>query len=155
MKLKMLKFINIVRFNFYLFFKKKSDFFQKKFPTYSIFYNFSKTEKRFFDFNFLLELMYKNNETIFSTKAVKLNKKLKQKSKTKLKYNVDIQYLRSDKRFFFVMKQIHLLANNFNFYNYDERLLVSFFNAFFLEKNSDIYKNKLMTYRSILKKNSK
>ena len=154
-KLKMLCFLNKMRLNFYFFFLKKIDFFQKKFPTYNIYYNFSKTEKKFFDFDFIFNLILKNNESIFYTKAVRLNKKIKQKNKTKLKYNLDVQYLRNDKRNYFTLKQIHLYSNNYNFYQYDERLLMSFFNIFFLEKNSDVYKNKIMTYQSVLKKNSK
>lgn len=154
-KLKMLVFLNTMRSNFYFFFSKKFDFFQKKFPTYNLFFNFSKTEKKFFDLDFIFNLILKNNESIFYTKAVKLNKKLKQKLKQKSKYNLDIQYLKSEKRDFFTLKQIHLYSNNFNFYPYDERLLMSFFNSFFLEKNSEIYKNKIMTYQNILKKNSK
>lgn len=154
-KLKMMCFLNKMRSNFYFFFLKKIDFFQKKFPTYSIYYNFSKTEKKFFDFDFILNILLKNNESIFFTKAVRLNKKIKQKNKTKLKYNVEVQYLKSDKRNYFTLKQIHLFSNNYNFYNYDERLLMSFFNAFFFEKNSDIYKNKIITYKNVLKKNSK
>lgn len=154
-KIKMLNFLNKMRFNFYYFFSKKIDFFQKKFSTYSIFYNFSKTELKFFDLDFIFNLILKNNESIFFTKAVRLNKKLKQKNKLKSKYNLDVQYLKNDKRNFFTLKQIHLYSNNYNFYSYDERLLMSFFNVFFLEKNSDIYKNKIMTYQNILKKNSK
>lgn len=154
-KLKILCFLNKMRLNFYFFFLKKLEFFQKKFPTYNIYYNFSKTEKKFFDFDFILNLILKNNESIFFTKAVKLNKKIKQKNKTKLKYNLEIQYLKNDKRSYFTLKQIHLCSNNYNFYKYDERLLMSFFNVFFFEKNSDIYKNKIMTYQNVLKKNSK
>jgi hypothetical protein len=154
-KLKFLSFFNHMRNNFYFFFSKKFEFFQKKFPTYNIFYNFSKTDLKFFDFDFLLNLVLKNNESIFSTKVVAINKKLKQKTKTKNKYNIDLQYLKSEKRIFFTLKQIHLYSNNYNFYKYNERLLMSFFNVFFFEKNSDIYKNKIMTYKSILKKNSK
>ena len=152
-KLKMLNFLNNMRFNFYFFFSKKFDFFQKKFPSYNLFFNFSKTEKKFFDLDFIFNLILKNNESIFFTKVVRLNKKLKQKTKTK--YNLDVQYLKSDKRGCFTLKQVHLHSNNFNFYTYHERLLMSFFNVFFLEKNSDIYKNKIMTYQNILKKNSK
>ena len=144
-----------MRFNFYFFFSKKFDFFQKKFPTYNIFYNFSKTEKKFFDLNFIFNLILKNNESIFCTKVVRLNKKIKQKNKTKSKYSVDAQYLKNNKRNYFTLKQIHLYSNNYNFYKYNERLLMSFFNVFFLEKNSEIYKNKIMTYQNILKKNTK
>lgn len=155
LKLKSLKFVNEVRLRFYFFFKKKLDFFQKKFPTYGIFYNFSQTEKRFFNINFVLDLILKNNDTIFSSKAIKLNKKIKQKNKTKAKYALDLHYIKSDKRINFTLKQLHLYSNNYNFYKYGERLLASLFNVFFLEKGSDIYKNKLATYRNILKKNSK
>ena len=144
-----------MRNNFYYFFSKKFEFFQKKYPTYSIFYNFSKTDLKFFDFDFLLNLILKNNDSIFFTKAITISKKIKQKNKIKNKYNLDVQYLKPEKRIFFTLKQIHLYSNNYNFYKYSERLLMSFFNVFFLEKNSDIYKNKIMTYRNILKKNSK
>lgn len=154
-KLKFLSFFNKMRLNFYMLFFKKYEFFQKKFPTYNIFYNFSKTESKFFDFNFLLNLIIKNNESIFQSKAIRINKKIKQKNKTKLKYSVDIQYITSNKRPLFILKQIHMYSNYYNFYNYDERLLMSFFNIFFLEKNSDIYKNKIFIYKNLLKKNSK
>jgi len=154
-KLKFLSYLNSMRNNFYFFFSKKFEFVQKKFPTYNIFYNFSKTDLKFFDFDFLLNLILKNNESIFFTKAVVISKKIKQKNKTKNKYNLDVQYLKSEKRVFFTLKQLHLYSNNYNFYKYYERLLMSFFNVFFLDKNSDIYKNKIMTYKNILKKNSK
>jgi len=154
-KLKMLNYLNKMHSNFYYFFSRKLDFFQKKFPTYNLFFNFSKTDKKFFDLDFIFNLILRNNESIFYTKAVKLNKKLKQKNKVKTKYNLEVQYLKNDKRDFFTLKQIHLYSNNFNYYTYSERLLMSFFNVFFLEKNSDIYKNKIMTYQNILKKNSK
>jgi hypothetical protein len=154
-KLKFLSYLNFMRNNFYFFFLKKFEFFQKKFPTYNIFYNFSKTDLKFFDFDFLLNLILKNNDSIFFTKAITISKKIKQKNKTKSKYNLDVQYLKSEKRIFFTLKQIHLYSNNYNFYKYSERLLMSFFNVFFLEKSSDIYKNKIMTYKNILKKNSK
>ncbi len=153
-KLKTLKSLNFMRFQFFLLFSKKHDFFQKKFPTYSIFYSFSKTEKRFFDLDFLISLVCKNNESVFQTKAVRLNKKTKQKNKTKSRYSLDFQYLKPSKRRIFVVKQIHLFSNYYNFYTYGERLLMSFLNVFFLDKNSDIYKNKASVYKNILKKNS-
>ncbi len=154
-KIKFLKFFNVMRLGFYWFFSKKVDFFQKKFPTYNIFFNFSKTEKKFFNLDFLLEVLLKDNVSIFYSKVVRLNKKIKQKNKTKLKYSLDLQYLKPLKRQSFFFKQIHLHSNNYNFYDYNQRLLMSFFNVFFLEKNSEIYKNKLTTYSNILKKNSK
>lgn len=102
-----------------------------------------------------MELVLKNNNILFKTKAVKLDKKTKQKNKTKSKYSLDISYLNKDKRSNFLVKQLYLHSNNYNYYSYEDRLLMSFFNCFFLEKNSEIYKNKVFIYKSVLKKNSK
>lgn len=46
-KLKTLNVLNKVFFKFYLLFKKKTNFLQKRFSNYGIFYNFSKSEKKF------------------------------------------------------------------------------------------------------------
>lgn len=153
-KLKSLKHLNLLRNSFYYMFVKKFDFFSKKFQNYNIYYTFSETEKKFFNFDFLFNIMYIINESIFNTKIVKLNKKLKQKNNTKSKYSLDFKYLSPNKRKNFLFKQIHLNSNNYNFYSYNERLFMSFCNTFFLEKNSDIYQSKINTYKNILKKNS-
>jgi len=153
-KLKSLKHLNLLRNSFYFMFTKKFDFFLKKFPSYNIYYTFSETEKKFFNLDFLFSMVFNINESIFNTKIIKLNKKLKQKTKTKSKYSLDFKYLSPNKRKNFLYKQIHLNSNNYNFYNYSERLFMSFCNTFFLEKTSDIYQSKVNTYKNILKKNS-
>ena len=153
-KLMSLNNLNYVRCSFYYIFLKKFDFFLKKFPNYIIYFTFSETEKKFFNLDFLFNIIYNINESVFNTKVVKLSKKLKQKTGTKSKYSLEFKYLHPSKRKNFLFKQLNLNSNNFNFYTHRERLFMSFCNTFFLEKNSDIYMSKLNAYKNILKKNS-
>lgn len=152
-KLKTLSFLNKVVFNFYTLFTKKTNIFFKKFNNFTIFENFSKREKKFFDINFLMQLILNINEVLFTTQAVRVDKKTKQKNKTK--YSAELIYIKKHKRPVFVLKQLYLNSNNYNYYTFDQRILMSFVSSFFLEKGSDIYKNKIRTYQNILKKNSK
>lgn len=151
-KLKFFTALNKVANIFYFSFIHKSSFLQNKFDNYSLFYNFSKENDFFFDFNFILNNLVTLNESIFIIKVLKLNKKTKKKLKKK--YDFEVKYLKKEKRAGNVFKSIHLNSNSFNYYKYDERLLASIFTTFFFQKSSKIYKKKLLAYSSILKKKS-
>lgn len=154
-KIKVLNFLNKMRSAFYYYFLDKSSFLEKKFTYYDIFYNFALSEKKFFDVNFLIDLIFFKNRIMFTTNPIKLNKKSKKKNKTKSKYKTEIQYLNSEKRLSFLLKQIYLYSSKYNYYNHSERILMSFLNVFFLDKSSDIYNDKILTYSNIIKKNLK
>jgi hypothetical protein len=125
---------------------------EKKFNTYNIFYNFSKSNEFFFNFDFILATIFKLNESIFTVKINKNSKKLKKI--TKNKFNLSVKYLRKNKRVSSVFKQLFLYSNTFNYYRFDERLLASILTTLLEQANSDIYKKKLYTYNQILKKQS-
>lgn len=101
----------------------------------------------------MIQLVLNNNDTLFGTRAVCLDKRSKQKNKSK--YSVEFNYIKKNNRSIFILKQLLLNSNSYNYYTFDQRILMSFMNAFFLEKESDIYKSKIYTYKNILKKNSK
>jgi hypothetical protein len=151
-KLKFFKSLNKVANTFYFSFIHKSLFLQNKFDNYTLFYNFSKENNFFFDFNFILNNLISLNESIFNIKVLKLNKK--NKKRLKKKYDFEVKYLKKHKRAGNVFKALHLFSNSFNYYNYNERLLASIFTTFFFQKSSKIYKKKLLAYSSILKKKS-
>jgi hypothetical protein len=151
-KLKILNSCNIVSLLFFSNFIKKSNFLNNKFSNYNIFYNFSKSNEFFFDFNYILENIVNLNESIFITRVNKTDKKLKKKAKSK--FNLELKYLNKFKRQNNVVKLLNLYSNNFNYYNFPERLLTSVVTTLFEQKNSDLYKKKIYTYNMVLKKKS-
>lgn len=151
-KLKFLKSVNKAVNIFYFSFIHKSNFLQNKFDNYSLFYNFSKENDFFFNFDFILSNIVNLNESIFTIKVLKLNKK--NKKRLKKKYDFEVKYLKKHKRAGNVFKSLHLFSNSFNYYKYSERILASLFTTFFFQKSSKIYKKKLLAYSSILKKKS-
>jgi hypothetical protein len=151
-KLKFLKSLNSMVNIFYFSFIHKSVFLQNKFDTYTLFYNFSKENDFFFNFDFILNNIVNLNESIFNIKVLKLNKR--NKKRLKKKYDFEIKYLKKEKRAGNVFKSLHLFSNSFNYYKYNERILASVFTTFFFQKSSKIYKKKLLAYSSILKKKS-
>ena len=151
-KIKILNCCNLVSQNFFKNFFKKSIFLSNKFPTYNIFYNFSKSNEFFFDLNYILENITTVNESMFITKVSKQDKKMKKKSKSK--FNLELKYLNRFKRQGSVMKLISLYSNNFNYYRFSERLLTSITTTLFEQRNSDLYKKKMYTYNTVLKKKS-
>jgi hypothetical protein len=151
-KLKFFKSLNKVVNVFYFSFIHKSVFLQNKFDNYSLFYNFSKENSFFFDFNFILNNITSLNESIFHVKVLKVNKKAKKKLKKK--YDFEVKYLKKEKRAGNVYRSLHLHSNSFNYYKYDERLLASILTTFFFQKSSKLYKKKLLAYSSVLKKKS-
>jgi hypothetical protein len=153
-KLKANVFLNAVLRNFYFFFSRKSELFSKKYPSYDIFYTFAKGEKKFFNFNFVLNMVFLNNNSMFYSKVIRLDKRRKYQKQTKDRYSVEYTYLDPRRRKSYLLKQINLYSNNFNFYKHKDRLFISFCNTFFLEKDSEIYKSKIKIYNYILKKNS-
>lgn len=151
-KLKILNCCNLVNWRFFSNFFKKSNFLNIKFPNYNIFYNFSKSNEFFFDFNYILENIINVNESMFITKISKTDKKLKKKAKSK--FNLELKYLNKIKRQGYIIKLLNLYSNNFNYYCYHERLLTSIITTLFDQRNSDLYKKKIYTYNSVLKKKS-
>jgi hypothetical protein len=151
-KLKFLKSLNKMVSIFYFSFIHKSVFLQNKFDTYTLFYNFSKENDFFFNFDFILNNIITLNESIFNIKVLKLNKR--NKKRLKKKYDFEIKYLKKEKRAGNVFKSLHLFSNSFNYYKYNERILAAIFTTFFFQKSSKIYKKKLLAYSSILKKKS-
>ncbi len=151
-KLKMLKCVNLIQNNFYYLYNNPERDFLNKYQSFIFFKNFSNVNKKFFNFNFILNMILELNQTIFDLKVVKLAKR--EKKKKKQKYNLEVKYLSKSKRFTNVLKNLTLNANHYNYYNYNERLLASVFDNFFLQKNSTLYKKKLYVYNSILKKRS-
>lgn len=149
-KIKFLKFLNKLNNVFYYSFIFKSSFFQNKFDTYQLFWNFSKENDFFFNLNFILNNIALLNESIFTVKVIKLNKKSKKKFKKK--FDFQVKYLNKNKRNLNVFKSLHLYSNSFNYYNYHERLLACLVLVFFGQKNSKIYKRKISTYSLVLKK---
>lgn len=151
-KLKMLNYCNLVNWRFFSNFLKKSNFLNTKFPNYNIFYNFSKSNEFFFDFNYILENIISVNESMFITKVSKTDKRSKKKAKSK--FNLELKYLNKIKRQSYVIKLLSLYSNNFNYYCYHERLLTSIITTLFDQRNSDLYKKKIYTYNNVLKKKS-
>lgn len=148
-KLKMLSGLNNVSKLFFFNFFKKSKFLELKFPSYNIFFNFSKSNEFFFDLNYIFKNIITLNESIFSTKIVKLDKRLKKKSKSK--FDFELKYLHKNKRYSHTIKLLNLYSNNFNYYKFDERILSTLFATLFEQKNSDLYKKKIYTYNNVLK----
>lgn len=151
-KLKIINCCNLVSLLFFANFIKKSTFLSNKFSNYNIFYNFSKSNEFFFDFNYILENVVNLNESIFTTKVSKSDKRSKKKVKSK--FNLELKYLNRVKRQSNVIKLLNLYANNFNYYKLHERLLTSVMTTLFDQKNSDMYKKKIYTYNTALKKKS-
>jgi hypothetical protein len=151
-KLKFLNYINYLNNAFYYSFIYKSSFFQSRFENYMLFYNFSKENDFFFDLDFILNNIVNLNESIFNIKVIKLNKKLKKRFKKK--FDFEVRYLRKHKRSLNVFKSLHLYSNSFNYYKYYERLLASLLLTFLNQKESKIYKRKLVSYSLVLKKKS-
>lgn len=151
-KLKFFNYLNTVTNIFYYSFIYKSSFLQNKFDNYTLFFNFSRENSFFFNFNFILNNILVLNESIFNIKVVKLDKR--NKKRLKKKYDFEVKYLKKQKRKGFVFKALHLYSNSFNYYKYHERLLASLLTTFFFQKNSKIYKKKLFAYSSVLKKKS-
>lgn len=151
-KLKFLNYMNNLNNAFYYSFIRKSLFFQNRFENYMLFYNFSKENDFFFNLNFILSNIANLNESIFNIKVVKLNKKLKKRFKKK--FDFEVKYLQKHKRSLSVFKSLHLYANSFNYYKYYERLLASLLLTFLNQKESKIYKRKLVSYSLVLKKKS-
>ena len=151
-KLKFLNYLNNLNNTFYYSFIYKSLFFQNRFENYMLFYNFSKENDFFFNLNFILNNIVNLNESIFNIKVVKLNKKLKKRFKKK--FDFEVKYLRKHKRSLNVFKSLHLYSNSFNYYKYYERLLASLLLTFLNQKDSKIYKRKLVSYSLVLKRKS-
>jgi hypothetical protein len=151
-KLKVLKCVNSIHNSFYFLNNNPEKEFVSKYQSFDFFKNFSNTNFKFFNFNFILSVILELNQTIFDLKVVKLNKK--DKKKKKQKYNLEVKYLSKNKRFTSVLRNLNLNSNSYNYYKYSERLLASIFDSFFLQKSSALYKKKIYIYNSILKKRS-
>ncbi len=152
-RLKMLNYCNLVNSMFFFNFLKKSSFLSNKFNNYNIFHNFSKSNEFFFDFNYILENIVSVNESIFTTKVSKVDKKVKKKDKSK--FNLELKYLNRVKRQSNVIKSLNLYSNNFNYYKFSERLLTGLMTTLFEQRSSDLYKKKIYTYNMALKKKSR
>jgi hypothetical protein len=149
-KLKFINYLNKTQRIFYYSFFFKNLYLNNKFNTYIMFYNFSKSNDYFYDFNFILNNICLLNESVFVLRAIRLNKKKKNKPKNKFEF--DISYIKNHKRGSFVLKSLHLYSNTYNYYKYYERFLGSVYSSFFDQKNSVLYKRKINAYTFLLKK---
>lgn len=147
-KLLMLKHFNFFHNGFYFLFNEWNEFLSKKFNTYDVYYEISDQNPRFFNINLLLKSILDLNESMFNVRVVKFTKKQKRHFKIKKKFFSSVVYLPKYKRNRSVLKCIHTFSNQYNYYNYFERLLMSFCESFFFQKNSFLYKRKVYMYKN-------
>lgn len=154
-KLLMLKHFNLFNDSFYFLFNNWNSFLNNKFSTYNVYYEISVQNPRFFNINLLLKSILDLNESIFNLRVVKYTKSQRKFLKPKKKFFYEVVYLPKNKRFKNLLKIIHRHAHQYNNYTYFERLLMSFCNSFFLQKNSLLYNRKIyMCKNAFVKKQS-
>lgn len=147
-KLSMLKHYNFFHNNFYYFFNRKIDFLSQKFSTYDVYYDISLQNINFFNINLLLKNVLLLNDSMFNLRIVRFTKSQRKYLKTKKKFFSEVVYLPKHKRQKTLLKIIHRHAHQYNNYSYHERLLMSFLNSFFLQKNSFLYSRKIFIYKN-------
>jgi len=113
-----------------------------------VYYEISVQNPHFFKINLLLKSILDLNDSMFNLRIIKYTKSQRKQLKTKKKFFFEVVYLPKHKRFKNILKLIHRHAHQYNNYNYFERLLMSFCNSFFLQKNSFLYQRKVFMYRN-------
>ena len=147
-KLSLLKHYNMFHDNFYYFFNQKIEFLSQKFTSYDVYYDISEQNVNFFNINLLLKNITTLNDSMFNLRIVRFTKSQKKYLKTKKKFFFEVVYLPKYKRIKTLLKVINRHAHQYNNYNYHERLLMSFCNSFFLQKNSFLYNRKIFIYKN-------
>ncbi len=147
-KLTMLKHYNFFHNNFYYFFTRKIDFLSQKFSSYDVYYDIALQNLNFFNINLLLKNILMLNDSMFNLRVVRFTKSQRKYLKTKKKFFSEVVYLPKYKRQKTLLKVIHRHAHQYNNYNYHERLLMSFCNSFFFQKNSFLYNRKMFIYKN-------
>lgn len=147
-KLTMLKHYNFFHNNFYYFFNKKIDFLSQKFSSYDVYYDISLQNINFFNINLLYKNILTLNDSMFNVRVIRFTKSQRKYLKTKKKFFSEVVYLPKFKRQKTLLKVMHRHAHQYNNYNYHERLLMSFCNSFFLQKNSFLYNRKIFIYKN-------
>ena len=151
-KLRSLIVINNLVNNFYYFYVQPSPTFLEKYPTYPAFVNFLKINRQFLHIDFVLEMISSLNEAMFDFTVVRLNKRTKKKRKAK--YDYELNYISPNKRYANFIKNLVSLSNDYNFYTFSDRVVSAFFDTFYFQKNSELFRRKLYVYKLILKKKS-
>lgn len=147
-QLTMLKHLNKCLNGFYYLFNTRFESLKNKFNTYNVYFDIADQNPNFFDINVILKSILDLNDALFNIRVIKFTKSERKRLKVKKKFFFEVVYLPKHKRIKNVLKLIHRHAHQYNNYNYHERLLMSFCNAFFLQKNSFLYQRKVFMYRN-------
>jgi hypothetical protein len=154
-KLSMIRHFNHFHNNFYYFFSKKIDFFSQKFSSYDVYYQISEQNINFFNINLLLKSVLNLNDSMFNLRIINFTKSQRKYLKTKKKFFFEVVYLPKYKRQKTILKLINRHAHVYNCYSFHERLLMSFCNSFFFQKNSFLYQRKMFIYKNAFSKTKK
>ena len=119
-------------------------------PSYSVFYNFSKTfEDEFYKPDFFIRYIYASLELLFLIKRIKPKKKTKKK---KNQTKTMVSYLSQKSRYSITIRVINAYLNRFNERSGDKRIGDSILYLAFSGKNSFLYKKKILMYNKLLEK---
>lgn len=145
-KVKIYKNVNLMIENLFLTIILETDEFNK-YDYYNNFIQLYKNDVNYSNINWILNLYSKNFKSIFEIKTIKNNKKLKLSNK----YTHEIVYIPKERRLKYVLKSLSFYKNNFNNYNFWERIFWSVFKTLINSNNSFLKKRKEYIYLKAIK----
>lgn len=134
---------------FYSFFDKFNDELNNSYELYSTYYKYSiKNKTIFFEPMFIYYNLISFLQPSF---IISFKKTLKTKKNNKKAKEVIINYIKPKSRFFFCLKSIIKFSKTFSFNKCNQNIAYTLLNLFLLNKNSSIYKKKIIAYEKLIK----
>lgn len=148
LKLNLLKHYNVFLKNFYLILMLNISFYEN-YPNYNYVLELLDTKDYYYKFENLLNDPMKELEYIFDLKIKKLNKKLQKKYNKK--YDYKIVHINKKKRLRYLLKTFYVNINYYKYNKYSERIFYTLINIVFNTKETEVWKKKLHTYKTVFK----
>lgn len=138
---------------FFSFFEKYNQELNETYRLYDMYYNYAHENKSLF-FNPLFPY-YNILKFLEPSFIMSFKKPKKSKRKIKKAKELKIDYIKPTRRLFICLKSIMVFSKSFSFAKKHQNLCYSLLNIFLSNKNSLLYKRKILTYEKLLKMKKK
>lgn len=134
---------------FFSFFYNFSEDLNNTYELYDTYYKYSlKNKTIFFEPMFIYYNLISFLQPSF---IISFKKTLKTKKNSKKAKEIVINYIKPQSRFFFCLKSIIKFSKTFGFNKCNQNIAYTLINLFLLNKNSTIYKKKILAYEKLIK----
>lgn len=138
---------------FFSFFEKFNSDLSENYKLYDMYYKYAQENRSLFFnpmFPYYNVLKFLEPSFIMSFKKPKKSKRKLKKAK-----ELKIDYIKPKRRLFICLKSIMVFSKSFSYVKKHQNLCYSLLNIFLSNKNSVLYKRKILTYEKLLKMKKK